>query len=149
MCFGCSARLRLEWNLPPLPVAVGRYRLHGGLVRAAAMAVMVVGVTLAASPLDELRLVRSSLQPPQTVLVPPAPVPPAPVDEEMMPSLAVAHVPRRLAPRIISAPVAASYLAVTVAHTPMPPVTEWAERDVLSGIALASLPHAGLTQQTP
>ena len=102
--------------------------------------VMAVGLVLFAHPLDELRAIRTSVQPPQTVLVPPAPV-----DEETMPSLAVAHGPRRLSPTSISRPLAAPYLGVTVPQTPTEPV----RARFPSGMTIASLPHAGLTQQTP
>src|SRR5260370_34355140 len=95
------------------------------------MAVRVVSVVLAGRPLDDLRRPRPMVPPPPTVLVPPVTV-----DEDPMPALAVAHVSRRVTPTPaplssrrpsarwaeIARPVGASYLAVTVAHTVMPPV---------------------------
>jgi hypothetical protein len=164
MCLGCSAQLRRQWKLPPLPARVGRYRLGGELARVAAMAVMVVGVVLAARPLDDVRLPQMLAPPPQTVLVPP---PPATVDEEPTPSLAVADVPRRArsrpdavlgpvpppsSPRAAdtAAPAGASYLAVIVAHTAMPPVPRAVKTlRFPSWVVVASLAHAGLAEQTP
>ncbi len=159
MCLGCSAQLRREWNLPPLAAGVAPFGLHGGPVRVAAMAVMLVGVVLAARPLDDLRIPRVFVPPPQTVLVPPITA-----DEEPMPSLAVAHVPRRAIPppaasssrrpsapsAEVSPPAGASYLAVTVAHTAMPPVPPAVKTlRFPSWVVVASVPHAGLTEQTP
>jgi hypothetical protein len=159
MCLGCSARLRRQWNLPPLAAGVAPFGLHGGLVRVAAMAVMLVSVVLAARPLDDLRILRAVVPPPQTVLVPPDTV-----DEEPMPSLAVAHVSRRATPppaasssrrpsaswTEIARPAGASYLAVTVAHTVMPPVPPAVKTlRFPSWVVVASVPHAGLTEQTP
>jgi len=160
MCLGCSAQLRRQWNLPPLPAGVLlRYGLRGELVRVAAMAVMLVSVVLAAGPLDDLRIPRAIVPPPQTVLVPPVTV-----DEEPMPSLAVAQVSRRATPAPaasssrrpaapsvdISRPAGASYLAVTVAHTAMPPVPRAVKTlRFPSWVVVASVPHAGLTEQTP
>jgi len=159
MCLGCSAQLRREWNLRPLAAGLTPFGLHAGPVRLAAMASMLVVVVLAARPLDDLRIPRAIVPPPQTVLVPPVTV-----DEEPMPSLAVAHVPRRAAPTPvasstrrpsapsaeISQPAGASYLAVTVAHTVMPPVPP-APKTLRfpSWVMVASVPHAGLTEQTP
>ncbi len=159
MCLGCCAQLRREWNLRPLPVGVARFGLHGDLVRVAAMTVMLVSVILAARPLDDLRIPRVIVPPPQTVLVPEVPV-----DEEPMPSLAVAHVSRRATPTPaaslsrrpsapsaeISQPAGASYLAVTVAQTVMPPVPRAVKTlRFPSWVAVASVPHAGVTEQTP
>lgn len=159
MCLGCSAQLRRQWNLPPLPAGVLRYGLRGELVRVAAMAVMLVSVVLAARPLDDLRIPRAIVPPPQTVLVPPVTV-----DEDPMPALAVAHVSRRVTPTPapsssrrpsapwaeIARPAGASYLAVTVAHTVMPPVPPAVKAlRFPSWVVVASVPHAGLTEQTP
>lgn len=144
MFLGCSAKLRREWNLPPLPAATDRYGLRGELVRVAAMAVMAVSLLLAARPLDELMMSRASVQPPQTVLVPPAPV-----EEESVPSLAVAQVARRVITPSLSRPLGASYLGVTIAHTAMAPLPEQARSRFPSGLTLAAVPHAGLMQQTP
>ena len=159
MCLGCSAQLRREWNLPPLAAGLTPFGLHSELVRVAAMAVMLVSVVLAARPLDDLRIPRAIVPPPQTVLVPPVTV-----DEEPMPSLAVAQVSRRATPASaasssrrpaapsvdISRPAGASYLAVTVAHTAMPPVPRAVKTlRFPSWVVVASLPHAGLTEQTP
>jgi hypothetical protein len=151
MCLGCSAKLRREWNLPPLPAATDRYGLRGELVRVAAMAVMAVSLLLAARPLDELRMIRAIVQPPQTVLVPPAPV-----EEESVPSLAVAEVARRVAtPSLrvatpsLSRPLGASYLGVTIAQTAMAPLPEQVRSRFPAEMTLAALPHAGLMQQTP
>jgi hypothetical protein len=158
MCLGCSARLRREWNLPPIQPTAARFGFQ--LVRVAAMAVMVVSLILAERPLNDVRTVRAIAPPPQTVLVPPVPV-----DEEPMSALAVAHVPRRAlatspvnvsSPRAssvasaqISQPSGASYLAVIVAHTVMPPVTASVTSRFPAEIVFAALPPAGLTQQTP
>ena len=159
MCLGCSAQLRREWNLPPLAAGVTPFGLLGGPVRVAAMALMLVTVVLAARPLDDLRIPRAIVPPPRTVLVPPVTV-----DEEPMPSLAVAQVPRRAIPAPaasssrrpsapsaeIAQPAGASYLAVTVAHTAMPPVPPAVKTlRFPSWVAVASVPHAGLTEQTP
>ena len=138
MCVRCAVRMRAQWNLPPLPPRAGRYRLGLELARVTATAAAIVILVLATNPLDDLRIVRSIVPAPQTVLVPP----PA-IAEEAMPSLSVSHVSRR--------PVApmpkASYLGVVVANTPLPPVEaapRWPQRTLF-----AALPHAGLTQQTP
>jgi len=159
MCLGCSAQLRREWNLPPLAAGLAPFGLHAGPVRVAAMAVMLVTVVLSARPLDDLRIPRAIVPPPETVLVPPVTV-----DEEPMPSLSVAHVSRRAIPTPaasssgrpsapsaeISQPVGASYLAVTVAHTVMPPVPPAAKTlRFPSWVVVASVPHAGLAEQTP
>ena len=156
MCLGCSAQLRREWNLKPLAAGLTPFGLHGELVRVAAMAVMLVSVVLAAQPLDDLRIPRAIVPPPQTVLVPPVTV-----DEEPMPSLSVAHVSRRATPASwsrrpsapsaeISQPAGASYLAVTVAHTVMPPVPPAVKTlRFPSWVTVASVAHAGLTEQTP
>ena len=138
MCLRCAARMRAEWNLPPLPPRVSRYRLGFELARVTATAAALVILVLAANPLDDLRTIRSIVPSPQTVLVPP----PA-IAEEAPPSLSVSHISRR--------PIApmpkASYLGVVVANAPMLPVEaapRWPSRTLF-----AALPHAGFTQQTP
>jgi hypothetical protein len=138
MCLGCSARLRREWNLRPIQGPAARFGSGLELVRVAAMAVMVVSVVLAARPLDDVRPLRAMTPPPQTVLVP------VPVDEEVMPSLAVADAPRRaLPPRAVdvSSPRASPPASVELSRPPGVPYP--------SRILVASLPHAGLTPQTP
>jgi hypothetical protein len=151
MCLGCSAKLRREWKLPPLPVAVDRYELRGELVRVAAMAVMAVSVLLATRPLDDLRMTRATLEAPQTVtledpqtvLAPPASV------EIPAASPAVTRVARRPGTRSISRPLAAEYLAVADAHILMEPVHEASRWEFPAGTMFAAVPHAGLMQQTP
>jgi len=143
MCLGCSARLRREWKLPPLPVPVDRYGLRGELVRVAAMAVMAVSVLLTTRPLDELRMNRATLEAPQTVLVPPAPV------EIPAASPAVTRVAQRPGARSISRPLAAEYLAVTDAHILMEPIHEASRWEFPATTMFAAVPHAGLMQQTP
>jgi hypothetical protein len=124
------------------------------------MALMVVSLVLAERPLNDVRTVRAIAPPPQTVLVPPVPV-----EEESPLALAVADVPRRApASRVvrvsspsassvawteIAQPPGASYLAVTVAHTAMPPVTAPVTSRRPAEMVFAALPHAGLTRQTP
>lgn len=156
ICLGCSARLRRERNLPPIQAAVASFSPRGELMRAAAMTAMVVSLILG----DDVRIPRTIIAPPQTVLVPPAPVEEAPT-----PALAVAQVPRRAkatraaslsalrvsstAPAMVYGAPAASYLAVTVAHTAMKPVTAPVTTPGFpSQTTFAALPHAGLTQQT-
>jgi len=149
MCLRCSARLRREWNLAPLPAAVDRYGLGGELVRVAAMMVMAVSLLLAARPLDELTIHRAAVKPPQTVLVPSAPV------EEVAASPAVKRVVRTPAVVSISTvvsisrPLAAPYLAVTDVHTLMEPLHDASRWDIPAGTMFAAVPHAGLMQQTP
>jgi hypothetical protein len=158
MCLSCSARLRRDWNLAPLR-ATGSFGSRFQLVRVTAMALMVVSLVLAERPLNDVRTVRAIAPPPQTVLVPPVPV-----EEESPLALAVADVPRRApASRVvrvsspsassvawteIAQPPGASYLAVTVAHTAMPPVSASVANRFPAAIVFAALPHAGLTQQT-
>ena len=160
MCLGCSSRLRREWNLPPIQATGLSFGSRFQLARVAAMAVIVVSLVLAERPLNDVRSVRTIAPPPQTVLVPPVPV-----EEESPPALVVRDVPLRApATRVvrvsspsassvawteIAQPPGASYLAVTVAHTAMPPVTSPVTRRPRSEMVLAALPHAGLTQQTP
>jgi hypothetical protein len=160
MCLGCSARLRREWSLPPIVGSPATFGSRFQLARVAAMAVMVVSLVLAERPLNDVRSVRAIAPPPQTVLVPPVPA-----EEESPPALVVTNVPRR--PPVIrvvgvslpsaspaawtemAQPPGASYLAVTVAHTAMPPVTSPVTRRPRPEMVFAALPHAGLTQQTP
>jgi hypothetical protein len=164
MCLSCSARLRRDWNLAPLQ-ATGTFGSRFQLARVAAMALLVVSLILAERPLNDGRTVRAVATPPQTVLVPPVPLP---VEEESSPALAVATVSRRapmarvvrvsspsmspVAWSEIAQPPGASYLAVTVAHTAMPPApppVTGRPRRPRPDMVFAALPHAGLTQQTP
>jgi len=161
MCLSCSARLRRDWNLAPLQ-ANGTFGSRFQLARVAAMALLVVSLILAERPLNDGRTVRAVATPPQTVLVPPVPLP---VEEESSPALAVATVPRRApmarvvrvsSPSVspvawseIAQPPGASYLAVTVTHTAMPPAPPPVPRRPRPEMVFAALPHAGLTQQTP
>jgi hypothetical protein len=118
-----------------------------------------VSLVLAERPLNDVRSVRAIAPPPQTVLVPPIPV-----EEESPPALAVMdarptpaiRVARESSPSAssvawteIAQPPGASYLAVTVAHTAMPPVPPSVTTRPRSQMIFAALPHAGLTQQTP
>jgi hypothetical protein len=140
---------------------------------------LVTSLILAARPLDDVRTPPTMTAPPETVLLPPAPV------DESMPALSVSYAPRRaratarrpvsLPPRLaLSAPATvpppSAPDAVAIVDTATPPVIEVATAmEPLSApetaaepgdtsapafrfptrTAFAALPHAGLTQQTP
>jgi len=169
MCAGCAVRFRRQWNLPPITTDVAPLAPAIGLIRGAATLVMVMSLILAARPLDDVFTPATMTAPPETVLVPSAPG-----DEESMPSLAVRYAPRRTraaaartaripSPAVsyaVSPPPAGSHVPTSIgdATTRQPIAFDTAIELVTApatiprfpaATALAALPHAGLTQQTP
>lgn len=176
MCLRCTSHFRRQWNLPETRTRPAPLRSAHTLARAAVIVLVAGGFSLAERQANESGTGGTLTAPPETVLVPPAPV------EEGPPrALAIAHRPRRIrrpvsiepladAPRpalfaeqpleAMAAPMLASIAEPAPPairpRSPIPPpelvlpeITAARRTPVRAPVDLAAVPHAGLTQQAP
>lgn len=174
MCRRCAVSFRHQWKLPlPAPPLVPRF----GLLRVAGTLMVVTGLLLAARPFEGPRAPATMTPPPETVLVP-APIElqsPPPVDVPRAPRRTRTAPPPRVAAVVVTTPAEAApepapepapvvadsapepvvtaalpeAPVVTVADPPVELPSASAGRRRSPASWFASLPHAGLTQQTP
>ena len=177
MCLRCTGRFRQEWNLPPPKTNRTPLRPAHALARAAVFVLVAASFTLAERRVDHSRSLGTLALPPETVLVPPAPV------EEGLPSalpistrprrvrrpvsmevLADAHRPVVFAAPIepVAAPVVVASLtepapapaprprsAIPLPELVLPEITEIRRPPERPPVEVAAVPHAGLVQQAP
>jgi len=172
MCSRCTDRFRREWKLPELKERRVAFGAVYGLARAAMVVFVAATFTLAANRLDDARTRATMTAPPETVLVPPAPL-------SGEPARAIANRPRRAVPSAPTATRRTAPLPTLFAHAPFGSIVErpeprstasltlasFAELDVADSTdvtgsvrrgspamgftAIAAVPHAGLMQQAP
>jgi hypothetical protein len=174
MCAGCAVHFRRQWNLPDVPAAVAVASFAPGMafLRVAATIVVILGFMLEARLLDDVRIPLRLAAAPEGVSV--AAVTPAASAPEVAPARAVStrSRPRPRPPSVKAPPARPQPVAVVAASPPvvyaapleadaavsLVGLTEPAPEGVDTprwpagawpSFAYASVPHAGLTQQTP